>query len=120
MQEFIQEIKKNEVEFAKHLAEELPEGDQLTGQSDQEKMNKFLTDKEAEAVIKTFFGYKLKNKALRVKIKTERENELNEEEQPLDEEIYPQKDGEYTSEAMTRYLFEKKTGQSHLFSTSEE
>jgi hypothetical protein len=119
VEEFIEEIKNDEAGFVKHL-EEQPSSSKPTGQNEREKITNFLAKQKSETVIKVIFSYKLKDDTFRVKTEIEMESQQNDDEQPLDETIYPQKDGEYTREAMVRYLYEKKTCQPHRFSATEE
>ncbi|CAG8663348.1 11460_t:CDS:2, partial [Ambispora gerdemannii] len=118
IKEFLTEnIKEDEkAEFVKHLSE-LSEVEQPTGNTEEEKANNFLTTKKAEVVIKTIFNYKLKkDDSFQNEIQAEMETKKDNNEQKLDEKVYPKENGKYTREAMARYLYEKKTVQSHQFS----
>ncbi|CAG8772904.1 32124_t:CDS:2, partial [Racocetra persica] len=117
-EENIKEDKK--VDFSEYLSK-LPAAEQPTGSDEKEKVNNFLTHKKAEVVIKAIFGYKLKKDDNFVKeTETKMEAEKNDEGQPLDQDIYPKQDDKYTQEAMTKYLFEKKTGQAHQFAAKQQ
>jgi len=114
-----EEIKGKEEDFVKHL-EELPEADRPTGNGEEEKVANFVANQKAEIVIKAVLSYKLKDDSFRNEKEAEMEDKTDGEGQPLDEKFYPKENGKYTREAMTKFLFEQKTGQSHQFLKKEE
>ncbi|CAG8568216.1 9112_t:CDS:2, partial [Paraglomus occultum] len=114
IQEFLEEIKDKEADFAKIL-EEMPDENKPVGNTPEEKVDNFLSTQKAEVVVKAIFSYKIKDDTFRNETEAEMKTRKNVEEQQLDEKVYPKKDGKYTKEAMVRYLFEKKTGQTHQF-----
>jgi hypothetical protein len=60
------------------------------------------------------------NETFRNEIEAEMESKMNEEGRKLNEKVYLKKEGKYTREAMTKYLFEKKTGKGHQFMAKEQ
>jgi hypothetical protein len=121
IQEFLGEIKEDKKNEFVQILNELPGIEPLNGANEQEKINDFLAKQKAEIVIKAIFSYKIrKDDTFRNETEAKMENEKNAEGQPLDEKVYSSQDGKYNEEAMARYLFEKKTGQSHQFATKKQ
>src|SRR6185312_7654501 len=112
-------IKGKEKDFSK-IFDELPETDKPTGNTEEEKIKNFLAKQKAEVVIKKILKFKLQDEVYLKEIETEMESNKDNSGKVLDESVYPKKDGEYTKEAMIKYLFEKKTGQNHQFATKEQ
>jgi len=102
------------------LLDELPDTDKPTGSDEKEKIKNFLASQKAEVVIKVVFRQKLKDEDFQTQIEDEMKNKKNGDEKPLDETFYPKENGKFTQEAMIRYLYEKKTGQSHQFAAKNE
>ncbi|CAG8591172.1 1989_t:CDS:10 [Paraglomus brasilianum] len=120
IQSFLKEnLKDKEEEFVK-LLDELPGTDKPTGSDEKEKIKNFLASQKAEVVIKVVFRQKLKDEDFQTQIEDEMKNKKNGDEKPLDETFYPKENGKFTQEAMIRYLYEKKTGQSHQFAAKNE
>jgi hypothetical protein len=113
-------VKGKEKDFVK-IIDELPGVEKLTGDAtEEEKIKNFVANQKSEVVIKAVFKCKLKDKNYQKEIEIKMENEKNDNKKALDESIYPKENGKYTEEAMAQYLFEKKTGQVHQFSSQEK
>jgi hypothetical protein len=119
VQNFLQKNVKNgkEADFVEHLSNKLPEFDVPPfDNSEVEKVvNEFLANKKPEVVIKVIYSFKLEKKPELVEKTKTRMIEEKDGEKVLDERVYPKKDGQFTPEAMSLYLYEKKVGASHRF-----
>jgi hypothetical protein len=103
-------------DFVTKVLDKLPIAEKPIGNDSQAKIANFLEKQKSSVVIRAIYQFKLEEEDDLLE-QTKKDIKLVEKkgDKELSKELYPKKDGEYTKEALARFIFEKSICREHVY-----